>query len=151
MGDTRSQIDNSKDRIRWYMVHHPNTPPSVLAEIASADAPRAVLERIAEHPRVGQEVLMKLACHQDSEVRAAVSENINVPDEVILLLAKDECPDVRYRVAENPMIALDVLASLAEDENPYVAHRARTTVQRLQAAVFEGEFRHTPPAHRRIV
>ncbi|HJY80787.1 MAG TPA: hypothetical protein VKK81_06850, partial [Candidatus Binatia bacterium] len=39
-----------RNRIRWLLVSNPNTPPPVLDSLVG-EGPRALLERIAEHPR----------------------------------------------------------------------------------------------------
>jgi len=119
-------------RIRRVMAMNPNTPATVLHELAENGAP-ALLERIAEHPRAHAATLTNLAKHPAPEVRAAVGANSNTPIEVLWHLAADENPDVRYSLAENPHTDYEILRHLFEDDNPYVAYRAQKTLTRLQS------------------
>ena len=119
-------------RIRWVMAMNPNTPATVLHELAENGAP-ALLERIAEHPRAHPGTLTRLANHSTPEVRAAVGDNPNTPIEVLWQLAADESPDVRFSLAENPHTDYEILRHLFADDNPYVAYRAQKTLSRLQS------------------
>ncbi len=90
--------------------------------------------RLIDHPNTSGDVLMELAMHPDTEVRAQVADNPNTPIAAIELLIKDESADVRLSLAECYHLDVSMLEKLAEDENPYVCNRAETTLQRLKAA-----------------
>ncbi|MBZ0189643.1 MAG: hypothetical protein K8F91_25575 [Candidatus Obscuribacterales bacterium] len=123
-------------RIRWLLAINPNTPPPVLDHL-TRNAPSALLERIAEHPRAHSTTLARLAVHEDAQVRAAVAENMNTSMKTIWKLIRDDSPDVRLRIAESYTVPIAVLKTLVEDENPYVCHRAQSTLLRLMREVTE--------------
>jgi hypothetical protein len=123
--------DRSHRLENWELAVNPTTPGHVLEGLVEG-AVRAMLERIAENPSATATLLIRLACHDCPEVRAAVAENTNTPQQIVFDLAQDECLDVRYSIAENPHMPLVVLDMLAHDDNPYVAHRARLTIHRVQ-------------------
>jgi len=64
------------------------------------------------------EVLARLACDADGEVRSATARNPSTPPKALARLAEDEC--VRHAVAANPHTPAVVLAKLAEDEDDHV-------------------------------
>ncbi len=123
-------------RIRWLLAINPNTPPPVLDHLTH-NSPSSMLERIAEHPRAHSTTLIRLANHEDGQVRAAVTENINTPMKVLWRLSRDTCPDVRLRIAEGYHVPFAILNVLVEDENPFVAERAKKTISRLLCEVAE--------------
>jgi hypothetical protein len=90
--------------------------------------------RLIDHPYTPGDVLLELAHHPDTEVRAQVADNANAPLEAIMMLVKDESIDVRMSLAECYHLSTVVLEMLLEDENPYVCDRAETTLQRLNAS-----------------
>ena len=97
------------------------------------DLSRHTALRLIDHPNTPPAVLMQLAQHIDSEVRAQVADNPNTPQDAILKLINDECIDVRFALAECYHLGKEHLEILLEDENPYVVDRAETTLQRLSA------------------
>jgi hypothetical protein len=120
--------------MRLRLVSHPETDPKVLHHIASHGC-KQLASRVAEHPGAAPDTLNQLAQHDQHEVRAAVAENQNIPLDLQWLLAEDEHPDVRFALAQSYHIDQSVLASLLEDDNPFVAYRAKTTLQRKNAAM----------------
>src|SRR5579885_507843 len=111
------------------IVADPDAPASLLDRLANSND-RHILERIAEHPRVGEFTLSRLSNSIHPEVRMAVAENPCTPYEVLKNLARDEHPDVRYRLAESPHVCRTILAILEHDENPYVSDRAQRTLEK---------------------
>ncbi len=124
-------ISESPNKIHWALVHNPLTAGDVLHDLCDV-LPDFLLERLAEHRQAEPHTLVKLAMHQNSDVRAAVSENANTPADVLRYMLTDESPDVRYTMAENHNLSLDLLQSLCEDENPYISSRAQKTILRLR-------------------
>jgi len=121
------------DEIRLAIASDPETPASVLNAI-SAGSSNMVLERIAEHANVSEDLLDILATNRSCEVRMAVCENRKTRAETLWLLATDNCPDVRFRLAETAATKDDVLQALMEDDNPYVASRAgETLIRKIKA------------------
>lgn len=97
------------------------------------DLSRHTALRLIDHENTPPQVLVQLAQHVDSEVRAQVADNPNTPQEAILMLIKDESIDVRFALAECYHLGKVHLEILLEDENPYVVDRAQSTLQRLSA------------------
>jgi len=121
-------------RIRWMVANHPNTPASVLDSMVET-MPVPIVRRIAEHPSLSEQALLKLSEHHDSEVRAGLVENSSTPRHILERLITDECIDVRYAIAANYDIDQDLIVRLLDDDNPYVVQRARQTLRRMDVSV----------------
>jgi hypothetical protein len=122
--------DEKINKLARLIVRDPDAPAALLNRLAGS-ADKAVLERIAEHPRASGFTLTELSRSEHYEVRIAVAENANTPTNILHELVEDEHPDVRYRLAESPHICVSVLLRLEEDENPFVSMRAAMTLERL--------------------
>lgn len=110
-----------------------------LVQVESLTAPlhRKVVDHIVHCGDL--ELLSKLACHANSEVRCAVAANQNLPEELVWKLAEDISFAVRASLADNNHIPDFLLETLAEDEDERIAHRAMRTLDKLSAAAAQAQ------------
>lgn len=88
---------------------------------------RRVLEAVAQHDFIPQDLLPLLAKHDNSIVRQAVAFNRKTPIELLDILSDDPCQDVRYYVANNNKTPTSILYRLLNDE--YVLTKEQVKVQ----------------------
>ncbi len=83
-----------------------------------------VLQMLAIHPQIPEEVLGKLA--KDSRMWPFLSQNPKTPQKFLEFLAQFRLPafrEIRMNVAENPNTPVSVLEELAHDTEPFVRRR----------------------------
>ncbi len=104
-----------------------------LLRVESLMAPlhRKVFDHIALSRNV--ELLSRLACHANADVRSAVASNHELPEDLGWKLAEDSAFTVRASLADNHFLAAFLLETLAEDEDERIAQRANRSLDRQNA------------------
>jgi len=97
---------------------HPETPPGVLALLASNVARRAV----AANPKTPPEALVLLADDHDQDTLRALAANPNIPPEALRKLSQNRDRWVRVAVASNPTCPAGICLSLSYDASPNVRY-----------------------------
>lgn len=117
-----------------------------LLRVDSLTAPlhRKVFDHIALSRNV--ELLARLACHANADVRSAVASNHDLPEDLGWKLAEDSAYTVRASLADNHFLSAFLLETLAEDEDERIAQRANRSLDRQNApspvAIFSNKVVH---------
>lgn len=116
--------------IRLVLAGNLHTSHIALSRLAD-DPQERVRARVAENPRISEELQMKLASDLRADVRARLAENLNVTTTVLEVLAKDENADVRLAAISCPSIPMRILQALSDDENAFVSSSAKKLLAQI--------------------